>query len=247
MLSLVIPVFNARSTLQACLDSCFAQTYQAMEIIVIDGGSTDGSITLIEACQARLAFWATAPDGGIYDAWNKGLRQASGEWIAFMGADDAWSAPTSVEKLMSLACFPAVNLVTARLQKLAHAGVGAENFGEPWSTRGMRSRMIVAHAGMPHHRSLFDKFGPFDTDFKIAGDYDFLLRAATEIRAAHLNETVAQMGGGGVSSTQLARVRDESARALRTAPVAGPLWALSFWLRFNLRHWQRLRSSHAGS
>lgn len=240
MLSLIIPVYNSAATLRACLDSCFAQGYRDLEVIVIDGGSTDGSTDIIRDYQDRLAFWLSEADSGIYDAWNKGLRQAKGQWIAFMGADDVWSSPVSVEKLMALAQFPQVNLVTARLQKMAHGGAQGYTFGEAWSTRRMRMFMSVAHAGMPHHRTLFDKFGPFDTRFRIAGDYDFLLRAAADVRAAFLDETVACMGGAGVSSTQLRRVRDESIRALSAAPIAGPFWAGIFWLRFALRHRRRL-------
>lgn len=240
MLSLIIPVYNSATTLRACLDSCFAQSYRNLEVIVIDGGSTDQSVDIIRDCQNHLAFWVSEADGGIYDAWNKGLRQSKGQWIAFMGADDVWSSPASVERLMALAQFPQVNLVTARLQKLAHGGADGYIFGEAWSTRRMRMFMSVAHAGMPHHRSLFDKFGPFDTRFRIAGDYDFLLRAAGDVRAAFLDETVACMGGAGVSSTQLKRVRDESIRALSAAPIAGPFWAGVFWLRFVLRHRRRL-------
>lgn len=239
MLSIIIPVYNSASTLSACLESCFVQKHSNLEIIVIDGGSTDGSVEVIRGYHDRLAYWVSEPDGGIYAAWNKGLCQAKGEWISFFGADDFWSSPSSVSKLMALARFPDVNLVTARLQKLPHDGVKGFTFGEAWSTRRMRMFMSVAHAGMPHHRSLFDKYGSFDTEFRIAGDYDFLLRAAGDVRAAFLDETVACMGGAGVSSTQMIRVRDESIRALLAAPIAGRFWAGVFWLRFVLRH--RLR------
>ncbi len=240
MFSIIIPVYNAARTLRACLDSCFVQDYPDFEVVVIDGGSTDGSVDIIQDFQDRLAFWVSEPDGGIYAAWNKGLQKVQGQWIAFLGADDVWSSPESVGKLMAFAQFPQVNLVIARLEKLAHDGAKGYTFGEAWSTRRMRMFMSVAHAGMPHHRSLFDKFGPFDTRFRIAGDYDFLLRAACDVRAAFLDETVACMGGAGVSSTQLERVRDESIRALSVAPIAGPFWAFVFRMRFAYRHRHRL-------
>jgi glycosyltransferase involved in cell wall biosynthesis len=242
-LSIVIPVYNAAASLRATLDSCLAQTGCELELIIVDGGSTDGSADIIRAYADRLAWWVSEKDGGIYDAWNKGLARATHPWIAFFGADDVWATPDAVRQLMSLANFPQVNLVTARLRKASHAGVSGYTFGEAWSTQRMRMFMSVAHAGMPHHRSLFEKFGAFDTRFRIAGDYDFLLRAAADVRAAYLNDTVGVMGGGGVSSTQLRRVRDESMRALAAAPVAGRFWAAVFWLRFMLRHRRRLLPS----
>jgi glycosyltransferase involved in cell wall biosynthesis len=239
-LSLVIPVFNAAATLEATLRSCLAQRGVALELIVVDGGSTDGSVEIVRRHADRLAWWVSERDGGIYDAWNKGLARATQPWIAFFGADDTWAHPEAAARLMALARHPEVNLVTARLRKTAHNGVPARVFGEPWSMRRMRMFMGVAHAGMPHHRSLFDRHGAFDTRFRIAGDYDFLLRAGPDIRAAYLDEVVAEMGGAGVSSTQLSRVRDESVRALAVAPSAGRFWAGVFWLRFVLRHGPRL-------
>ena len=244
-LSLIIPVFNASKTLALCLESCVEQTYANFEIIVIDGGSTDGSVDIIRSFAPQLSYWVSERDGGIYDAWNKGLGHASGEWLAFFGADDAWSSPDSITQLMNVARFPAVNLVTARLRKLAHGAIPNRVFGEPWSMQRMRTHMTVAHAGMPHHRSLFDRHGKFDTGYRIAGDYDFLLRVAPDVRAAFVDAVVADMGGGGVSSTQLRRVRDESVRALTTAPTGGRFWAAVFWLRFGLRHWRRLRAHQA--
>ena len=88
LISVVTAVFNCKSTLQQCLDSVAQQTYAHIELIVIDGGSTDGTVELIQANAQRIAYWISEPDRGIYNAWNKALAKATGDWICFLGTDD---------------------------------------------------------------------------------------------------------------------------------------------------------------
>ena len=93
LISVVIAVYNGKATLQQCLDSVTQQTYSHVELIVIDGGSTDGTVDLIRANAQKIAYWISEPDRGIYNAWNKALAQAKGDWICFLGADDyLWNA-----------------------------------------------------------------------------------------------------------------------------------------------------------
>src|SRR5690606_34585060 len=93
--SVVISVFNGAKTLQKCLDSVAGQTYAARELIVIDGGSTDGTQQILRHNAGRLAYWVSEPDRGTYHAWNKALAQASGDWSCFLGADDyLWEPAT---------------------------------------------------------------------------------------------------------------------------------------------------------
>src|SRR5688500_7526778 len=98
--SIIIATFNSRSTIQQCLDSCLEQNYAPKEIIVIDAGSADGTKELLATYAAKLAYWISEPDGGIYHAWNKGLKTAAGEWICFIGGDDVWLNPSSLSSLM---------------------------------------------------------------------------------------------------------------------------------------------------
>src|SRR5258705_4079074 len=91
LVSIVVPAFNAGATLKACLESVLRQSLQDKEIIVIDGGSTDETVEIIRDFSPRLATWSSEPDPAIYDAANKGLRCARGEWDYFLGADDLLS------------------------------------------------------------------------------------------------------------------------------------------------------------
>jgi len=86
--SIIIVTFNAAKTLQACLDSIYQQRYLHIEIVIIDGKSTDDTVKILEANTDKISFWKSEPDDGIYDAINKGLNHITGEWVYFLGADD---------------------------------------------------------------------------------------------------------------------------------------------------------------
>src|SRR5688500_13298908 len=113
--SIVIATFNSGSTIKQCLDSCLEQNYTHKEIIVIDAGSADGTKEVLASYASKLAYWISEPDGGIYHAWNKGLKTAAGEWICFIGGDDVWSNASSLSNLMKMAIHPPVNVVCARI------------------------------------------------------------------------------------------------------------------------------------
>ena len=95
--SIITAVYNAAPTLEECLLSVRSQSYRDVEHIVIDGGSTDGSVEILQRHSSLLAYWVSEPDSGVFDAWNKGLSMATGEWIAFLGAEDVFTPRCVVE------------------------------------------------------------------------------------------------------------------------------------------------------
>ena len=99
MISIVIAVRNAAPTLQKALDSVFEQTYEATQLIVIDGASTDGTQAILERNAPRITYWESKPDRGISHAWNKALSRASGEWVCFLGADDRFAEPDVMARI----------------------------------------------------------------------------------------------------------------------------------------------------
>jgi glycosyltransferase involved in cell wall biosynthesis len=91
--SIIVAVYNGKATLQQCIDSVAQQTYLNKELIIIDGGSKDGTVELLKTNSTKFSYWISEPDRGVYNAWNKGLAQAQGEWICFLGADDYFWIP----------------------------------------------------------------------------------------------------------------------------------------------------------
>lgn len=87
-ISIVIATFNAAKTLERCLQSIVPQLTDATELVIVDGGSEDETLSIIKKYEQYVAYTVSEPDKGIYDAWNKGVKVAHGEWIMFIGADD---------------------------------------------------------------------------------------------------------------------------------------------------------------
>jgi nucleoside-diphosphate-sugar epimerase len=205
LISVVIAVFNGVTTLQRCIDSVVRQTYPARELIVIDGGSTDGTQEVIRRNAARLAYWVSEPDQGIYDAWNKALERARGAWICFLGADDYLWAGDVLEKVAPVlaGAYPPVRLVYGEVVLVNERGEETQRLGWPWGAVRDRFRqvMCVPHTGLMHHRSLFEVHGRFDPSYRIGGDYEMLLRELREGGARFVpGLVVAAMGHGGVST-----------------------------------------------
>ncbi len=179
-ISVIVAVFNGAKTLPRCLDSIVSQSYPNVELIVMDGGSTDGTVSLLQARTGEIAYWESQPDRGIYHAWNKALARATGDWICFLGADDFfWDS----HALASLAAHlppigSTVRVVYGQTAVLSQSGAVVRYEGRPWpqSRAGLVWTLTLPHPGLLHHRSLFDDHGPFDETFRIVGDYELLLR-----------------------------------------------------------------------
>jgi glycosyltransferase involved in cell wall biosynthesis len=179
-LTVIVAVFNGKTTLQQCVNSVVQQTYPNKELIIIDGGSSDGTVDLIRANRTNIAYWISEPDRGIYNAWNKGLEQARGDWICFLGADDyLWDATVLERAATRLALLPPE--IRVAYGQIMLVGAGDEPLrvrGEPWpQVKELFKRyMCIPHVATMHRQSLFKQRGNFDESFRIAGDYELLLR-----------------------------------------------------------------------
>lgn len=198
--SVIVATLNAAATLGACIDSVAAQKGVSVELVVIDGGSADGTQRVIEERAGSVAFWQSEPDRGVYSAWNKALGRANGTWVCFLGADDRLAGPGTLKSLVEAGQRASADLVCSRVRYDPSEKSGSLVIGQPWSWRKMSSFMCVAHPGLLHRRDLFDRFGPFSEEYRIAGDYEFLLRLGPEARAAFVDEVTVEVGGSGLSS-----------------------------------------------
>lgn len=183
VISIITVVYNGEKYLEQTIQSVLNQTYPNIEYIIIDGRSTDCSVEIIRKYSNRLAYWVSEPDGGIYDAWNKALFYTKGEWICFIGADDYFWQPTTILDMLPhlhLAQQQDIRYVYGAMAHLhAETGKVFEIFDEvTWEKSKPRFRylMNIIHCGAFHNRKLFEEHGKFDPSFKIAGDYEFLLR-----------------------------------------------------------------------
>lgn len=228
--SIIVATYNAADTLERCLKSIIEQTYPSWELLIADGGSTDTTTEIIQRYAEFIGYWHSHPDNGIYDAWNRALAHASGEYICFLGADDIWADTNSLLRLLESGSTSRCDLVTSRgCFRNPTTGV-CTNFGGKWDFHKLGRRMVVCHPGMLHRRSLFDLYGNFDTQLKIAGDLDFLLRLPHDIPTRHLDEVTVVVEAGGISRTNVLERLKEQRLVLSRSPRYGPLRAYLAWL-----------------
>lgn len=197
--SVIVAVFNGVHTLQRCIDSVVAQGGSDVELIIVDGGSTDGTKELVEANAAKLAHWESRKDRGVYHAWNKALSRATGSWISFLGADDAYASDDAVAALVGAAS-PDSNLVFGKVDLIDRDGAVVGTLGVAWEWEQMKRRQTVAHPGSLQARALFEQLGPFSEHYAIAGDYEFLLRVGRAARPAFIDRVVVRFSNDGLST-----------------------------------------------
>lgn len=252
--SIIVAVLNAHNTIEHCIKSIVCQTYPHKELIIMDGGSIDGSVSLIRKYEDHMAFWESRPDRGIYHAWNKALARASGEWICFLGADDFfWNEHVLSKLSFHLDGAPAkgVKIVYGRVAKINAQGNLVKVLGKPWQKirwsmpHGMP--LNLPHPGLMHHRSLFDDFGLFDETFRIAGDYEFLLRGLKRNGALFV-EDLYTIGSriGGIADVSGIKTNLETARARKKHGLNRFSWvwmavliralARTLWHEFQKKH-----------
>lgn len=213
LITIITAVFNGEKTLEKSIQSVLAQSYDNVEYIVVDGGSRDGTIDILKKYENAIDYWVSQPDAGIYDAWNRGVRLATGEWIAFLGADDAYAAGAIGGYVEFISKHPSNTLefVSSKVNLIRESTI-VRVVGHAWRWPVFRKYMGVAHVGAMHRRILFEKYGLFDDSYKICGDYELLLRPRNRLHADFYDAVTVDMEVGGVSDANV-RVFEEAARA----------------------------------
>jgi glycosyltransferase involved in cell wall biosynthesis len=250
-MTIIVAVLNRTATVERCLKSIEAQDYPAKELIVMDGGSTDGTLSVLEKYQSRLAYFESAPDRGIYHAWNKALKHARGEWVCFLGADDFFWTPrslTELEPFLLHAAEKGIGVVYGQVVKINQAGSLLRVEGKPWEKISwlMPHGMPLPHPGLMHHRSLFQIHGVFDESFRIAGDYDLLLRELRKGQALHAPgvRVVGSEIGGIADSLKLLSHREVSKARQKNGLPAWTWLSLAVYARSWIRlQWRNLQVS----
>jgi glycosyltransferase involved in cell wall biosynthesis len=224
LVSVITAVFKGQPYIADCLESVLSQDYPNIEHIVLDGGSEDGTVEELRAYSDRIALWRSQPDLGVYDAWNKGLREARGEWICFLGVDDQF-LPGAVRAYMDLAALnPDAEYLSSQVQWVHPSGY-SRTIGRPWNWKGFSKWMCTAHVGSMHRRSLYCRLGKYDTSYRIVADYELLLRARKQLNAAYMPTITVTMRGGGLSDSSSALSEAKRAKV----DAGGRNWALAEW------------------
>ena len=193
VISVITIVLNDSSGLSKTIQSVLSQTYRPVEHIVVDGNSQDGTKEVIHRFEEHLARWVSEPDRGISDAFNKGIKLATGRWINFMNAGDTYEGTETLETLAPY--FSGQRIVT-----------GFVRFGDTTipnralnNEAPLARRALIAHQASFIHRSVFDKIGHYNLDFKSRMDYEFWLRALSEFEFLFVKQIISDFAPGGNS------------------------------------------------
>jgi GT2 family glycosyltransferase len=227
-ISIVVAVLNGANTIQRCIDSVATQTYPNRELIIMDGSSTDGTAEILKSNDSRIMYWESKPDRGLYHAWNKALDRVTGEWVCFLGADDQFAAANSLSMLVYKQD-PHINFVSGQAMLVDEKGRVLKVEGAPWSWENMKRYQVIAHPASLHRYSLFEEYGKFDEAYKVAGDYEFLLRVGANMRAAYVDKVVVLCEVGGLSRSQLKGVFKETRKIQSIHPEIGFSSTLAYY------------------
>jgi glycosyltransferase involved in cell wall biosynthesis len=202
-ITVVVAVKNGADTLEACLDSILSQEGPNVDVIVVDGSSTDGTLEIMERYRPRLFAVLNDANLGVYDAWNRAIGLCHSPWIAFLGCDDRYSDKWALAKLLGAAQNSCDQPVLA-YSKVSHRNANDRELavvGQPWqiARKQLTFRMSVHHGGALHSRELFNA-GGFDASFRIVGDYEFLYRQRDRLAAVFVDEPLVFARLGGLST-----------------------------------------------
>jgi glycosyltransferase involved in cell wall biosynthesis len=213
LISVITVSLRSERTIGKTIQSVLNQSYSNIEYIIVDGASTDTTVDIIRSYEKHfhdkkyIYKWISEPDKGIYDAFNKGLALATGEYIAFLNSDD-WYEPDGIQNITEgLKTFPAIYCGSMNLYP-------ADNTGQIRRFKCRPERLFqtmrIAHPATLVAVQIFDHIGKFSTDYKIAGDYDFFLRAKLNgFKIYGIDKIISNMLRGGASRDLMTVFKEE--------------------------------------
>lgn len=221
--SIITAVYNDIETVEQCINSVLSQHYENIEHIIIDGGSTDGTIEIIKKYNNKTSKSVSEPDDGIYCALNRGINLASGDIIGVLHADDFYANDNVIETMVSQ--MKKHNVDSCYGDLLYVRKENTDQTVRYWKSCPYKNGLFQK-GWMPPHPSFFvrkyiyNKYGVFNTDFKIAADYELMLRflEKNKITTHYIPSVLVKMRTGGVSNRNLkniARKTVEDYRAWR--------------------------------
>lgn len=265
-ITIVTATYNAAGTLAQAIESVVRQSYAGLEYVIVDGASTDGTVAIIERYAAQypdIIRYVSEPDAGIYDAFNKGARLSTGDYVLYLGADDSLVACDIIESLAA-ELTPEVDVLSGTARAVSLDGSiewtltndAARNRAQHIAERSFVG--MIPHSGMLMRRELLLRY-PFDTSFRIAADYDVFLHyyfdSTVSFRFVDMPVAFFALGGVSSSSSLTATLERENAaicarygmeyprmsflRRIRQHVAELPfLQPLRMFYRHHLRGWQ---------
>ena len=218
--SIVTASFRSAATITDTLRSLNIQTYPDIEHIVVDGGSNDETMAIVEREGRRVARAVSERDKGIYDAYNKGLRLVSGEIIGFLNSDDFYCSPTVIEKVARAFADRTVEAVYADLvyvDKDDTNRIIRHWKSAPYRPGVFKNAFVPAHPTLFLRKSVYDRVGGFDLRYRLAADYEFMLRTfhTHGVKSVYIPEIIVKMREGGATGASVRSIMRQNAEIMQ--------------------------------
>lgn len=204
--SIITVVWNNAETIKDAIDSVLGQTYKNIEYIIVDGASTDGTVEIVQSYGDKITKFVSEKDKGLYDAMNKGLRLATGHVIGILNSDDFYINSDVIQKIVKEFEDKKVDSVYADL-----VFVKSDNLDKivryfdssHWSPDKFAYGWMPAHPTFFVKREIYDKYGVFRTDLKVAADFDLMARFLFKYKISYnyMQEVIVKMRTGGASTS----------------------------------------------
>jgi glycosyltransferase involved in cell wall biosynthesis len=233
-ISIVTVCFQSARTLERTILSVLEQGYPELEYIIVDGGSRDGTLDIIRKYEGRITRWITEKDEGVYDAMNKGIAMATGEWIGLLNSDDVY-LPGTLENVNAAAGAGAPDVLYANIRMMYPDRAPMLYRSAPALTAARFWNMPVWHPTVFVRKDLYDKHGAFQRGYKIAGDYELMVRLHSRgSRFAHVDRVWVEMDSQGLSDRKWL----EGKREVRKAALANGIYSPRLRTLFLLDLWK---------
>ncbi len=198
-MSVITVVYNAVNTVERTIKSVLSQNYEDLEYVIIDGGSTDGTLEIIDRYKDRLGYFVSEPDNGIYDAMNKGIRACTGDVISILNSDD-WYEAGALEKIASEFEQNDAEVIFGDVNEWYETG--AKRY--PFMGYDSIWHSFVHHPGMFVRSDVYKKFGLYNLEYSICSDGEFVLRTYSQgVKYLHLDSLVVNYSIGGSSQKKI--------------------------------------------
>lgn len=220
-ISIVTACYNSASTIRDTLKTIQMQTHQDIEHIIIDGGSSDGTLEILEENKQHIACFISEPDNGLYDAMNKGIARATGEVIGLLNSDDLFAHKNALSQVVNALADDAIDACYGDL-----VYVNQDNIDQvarywksgPYSPELLGKGWIPAHPTFYVRRAVHDQHSIlFNVDYKLAADYDVLFRLlfAHNIKTTYIPDVMVKMRLGGATNKSLKNIVNQNKEIMR--------------------------------
>jgi glycosyltransferase involved in cell wall biosynthesis len=214
-ISIITVVFNNRQNIEDCIKSVLSQNYRPFEYIIVDGGSTDGTINKIFQFKEPFIKVISEPDHGMYDALNKGIQLASGDVIGILHSDDVFEDGTILSSIAEVFDKKTPDCVYGDLMYVDK--VNLHKIFRYWKSNPFTIHLLKKGWMPPHptlflKKKIFETLGGYDTTYKISSDYDFVLRifSRTNLKFEYLPVVITRMRTGGASNRSILNILRKS-------------------------------------